>query len=457
MTPGRTGSSCAPATPRAGAPATGCRTSACCRTDEPAAAEGLGPVVDRDQLERGFRRLSIDHRAVVVLHHYLDLPLDEVAETLGVPRRDGQITSSSCDARVAGGPRGRRPTRPRGRQPDEHRPRGHARRPVVARRRRRTGSRTASSTAVLDAVPATPQRRSAWPAWRSFEMPSIMQRAPRPRSPSSWWRVVGLRLLPSGERGRRPRRRHRRPTSPSSPRRRPTPRRARRDPDRQRRRRHAPAGTYRRRRTRSGAVHDHVRLPRLDTSRALDRLTGRALQTQRGELRRRIAGRSSSTTCSPIRAIADRGRSTAASRRRPSMPSTRSCPHSSHERVRPPGPSRTPPIGGHPAKTFQLTNDINTDTRRQAVRWLRRSTFWDSGVRPHDQPGGTTDQHLGRRRRRDRRSSIDGQSTSRARHPTDLVRRGRAGRAHRSSSTSSPIVAARPPASRRRPFDARRA
>jgi RNA polymerase sigma-70 factor, ECF subfamily len=47
--------------------------------------EGLSSVVDRDQLERGFRRLSFDHRAVVVLHHYLDLPLDEVAEILGVP------------------------------------------------------------------------------------------------------------------------------------------------------------------------------------------------------------------------------------------------------------------------------------------------------------------------------------------------------------------------------------
>ena len=53
--------------------------------DEPAAAEGLTSVVDRDQLERGFRRLSIDHRAVVVLHHYLDLPLAEVADVLGVP------------------------------------------------------------------------------------------------------------------------------------------------------------------------------------------------------------------------------------------------------------------------------------------------------------------------------------------------------------------------------------
>lgn len=54
-------------------------------TDEAGIAEGLSEVVDRDQLERGFRRLSVEHRAVVVLHHYLDMPLREVAETLGVP------------------------------------------------------------------------------------------------------------------------------------------------------------------------------------------------------------------------------------------------------------------------------------------------------------------------------------------------------------------------------------
>ncbi|HET9416235.1 MAG TPA: RNA polymerase sigma factor [Candidatus Limnocylindria bacterium] len=53
--------------------------------DEPARGDGMSTVVDRDQLESGFRRLSIDHRAVVVLHHYLDLPLEQVAETLGVP------------------------------------------------------------------------------------------------------------------------------------------------------------------------------------------------------------------------------------------------------------------------------------------------------------------------------------------------------------------------------------
>lgn len=54
-------------------------------TDEPIADDRLSSIFDRDQLERGFRRLSIDHRSVVVLHHYLDLPLERVAEILGIP------------------------------------------------------------------------------------------------------------------------------------------------------------------------------------------------------------------------------------------------------------------------------------------------------------------------------------------------------------------------------------
>ncbi|HUH17154.1 MAG TPA: RNA polymerase sigma factor [Methylomirabilota bacterium] len=53
--------------------------------NEPGLPDGSSAVIDRDQLERGFRRLSIDHRAVVVLHHYLDWPLDQVADTLGIP------------------------------------------------------------------------------------------------------------------------------------------------------------------------------------------------------------------------------------------------------------------------------------------------------------------------------------------------------------------------------------
>jgi RNA polymerase sigma-70 factor (ECF subfamily) len=53
--------------------------------DEAVGPDSSSSVADRDQLERGFRRLSIDHRAVVVLHHYLDLPLETIAEALGVP------------------------------------------------------------------------------------------------------------------------------------------------------------------------------------------------------------------------------------------------------------------------------------------------------------------------------------------------------------------------------------
>ena len=53
--------------------------------DDPVAGDDLSSVVDRDQLERGFRHLSLDHRTVVVLHHYLDLPLERVAEICGIP------------------------------------------------------------------------------------------------------------------------------------------------------------------------------------------------------------------------------------------------------------------------------------------------------------------------------------------------------------------------------------
>jgi RNA polymerase sigma-70 factor, ECF subfamily len=53
--------------------------------DEPIADDRLSSVVDRDQLERAFRRLSVEHRTVVVLHHFLDLPLDRVATIVGIP------------------------------------------------------------------------------------------------------------------------------------------------------------------------------------------------------------------------------------------------------------------------------------------------------------------------------------------------------------------------------------
>ena len=42
-------------------------------------------VDDRDLLERAFRRLTLEQRAVLVFHHYLGLPLPDVAERLGIP------------------------------------------------------------------------------------------------------------------------------------------------------------------------------------------------------------------------------------------------------------------------------------------------------------------------------------------------------------------------------------
>jgi RNA polymerase sigma-70 factor (ECF subfamily) len=46
--------------------------------------DGTWAVNDRDEMERAFRRLSLDHRAVVVLHYYLDLTIEDSAEALGI-------------------------------------------------------------------------------------------------------------------------------------------------------------------------------------------------------------------------------------------------------------------------------------------------------------------------------------------------------------------------------------
>ena len=51
----------------------------------PPARDDLLTIADRDQLERGFRRLPPEQRAVLVLHHYLGYAPSEIAETLGVP------------------------------------------------------------------------------------------------------------------------------------------------------------------------------------------------------------------------------------------------------------------------------------------------------------------------------------------------------------------------------------
>lgn len=42
-------------------------------------------IHDREQLEHAFRALTMDQRAIFVLHHHLGLPLVEIASTLGIP------------------------------------------------------------------------------------------------------------------------------------------------------------------------------------------------------------------------------------------------------------------------------------------------------------------------------------------------------------------------------------
>ncbi len=45
----------------------------------------LTRLVDRDEIERAFVALSVEHRAVLVLTHYVELPAPEIARILGIP------------------------------------------------------------------------------------------------------------------------------------------------------------------------------------------------------------------------------------------------------------------------------------------------------------------------------------------------------------------------------------
>lgn len=53
--------------------------------DGPAAPDDMLTIADRDQLERGFRRLPPQQRAILVLHHFIGLAPSEIAELLGIP------------------------------------------------------------------------------------------------------------------------------------------------------------------------------------------------------------------------------------------------------------------------------------------------------------------------------------------------------------------------------------
>jgi RNA polymerase sigma-70 factor (ECF subfamily) len=52
---------------------------------EPSGTGGILTVDDRDQIDRAFRRLTIEQRAILVFHYYLGLPVPDVADRLGIP------------------------------------------------------------------------------------------------------------------------------------------------------------------------------------------------------------------------------------------------------------------------------------------------------------------------------------------------------------------------------------
>ena len=109
---------------------------------------------------------------MVVLHHYLDMPLDEVAETLGVPV--GTVRS-----RLHHAMRGLRAAleadaRPTAREVDSMSTDRDVTR--IVRSWLEEGATALPDRvldAVLDQVPATPQRRPWWPAWRINEMNNV--------------------------------------------------------------------------------------------------------------------------------------------------------------------------------------------------------------------------------------------------------------------------------------------
>jgi RNA polymerase sigma-70 factor (ECF subfamily) len=58
---------------------------------EPRAPDDIAPVADRDVLERGFAKLPMQHRIVVVLRYYADMSVPEIARALGI--REGTAKS----------------------------------------------------------------------------------------------------------------------------------------------------------------------------------------------------------------------------------------------------------------------------------------------------------------------------------------------------------------------------
>jgi RNA polymerase sigma-70 factor (ECF subfamily) len=77
---------------------------------EPREADATGLVADRDELSRAFARLSLEHRTIIVLHHYLGYTVEDAAAVIGIPlgtaksrlhyATDGLRAALAADARI---------------------------------------------------------------------------------------------------------------------------------------------------------------------------------------------------------------------------------------------------------------------------------------------------------------------------------------------------------------------
>ena len=54
-------------------------------TELPSGTDDYLSVVDRDELDRGFRRLPPEQRAILVLRHFAGLETADIADALGIP------------------------------------------------------------------------------------------------------------------------------------------------------------------------------------------------------------------------------------------------------------------------------------------------------------------------------------------------------------------------------------
>jgi RNA polymerase sigma-70 factor, ECF subfamily len=67
---------------------------------EPSVGDPSTGVVDREAIDRAFRRLSVEHRTALVLRHYIGLSVPEIARAMSVPVGTGKSRLHHAEQRL---------------------------------------------------------------------------------------------------------------------------------------------------------------------------------------------------------------------------------------------------------------------------------------------------------------------------------------------------------------------